>query len=350
MARTFIIAEAGVNHNGDPDLAHKLVDAAATAGADAIKFQLFKTERLVTKAAPKADYQIDTTDDTHSQFEMLKKLELPGQAISELKAYSQSNGIQFLCTPFDIDSARFLSDLGVETIKIPSGEITNQPYLQAVAELGGEVIISTGMAYMSEVRWAIHTLESAGLQRDNITVLHCHTEYPTAFADVNLKAMQTMQDKLNVRVGYSDHTSGIEIAIAAVALGASVIEKHFTLSRDLQGPDHHASLEPEELTAMVRCIRNVEESFGDGEKRPTTTEIRNISAVRKSIVASGPIKFGELLTEGNITTKRPGTGLSPMLWNTVIGLRANRDYAEDELIDSQISEKKMPRAGQVCHA
>lgn len=331
MNKVFIIAEAGVNHNGSIDVAKKLVDAAVLAGADAVKFQTFKAENLVCRNARKADYQMETTDQEEPQFDMLKKLELTPEMHEQLIDYCRQKGIMFLSTPFDIDSLHYLIRCGIGIIKIPSGEITNYPFLREIGRTGKRVIISSGMSSLDEVRDAVKVLKDYG-SRD-ITVLHCNTEYPTPFADVNLQAMITMREELGVAVGYSDHTQGIEVPIAAAALGASVIEKHFTLDKNMEGPDHKASLEPAELHAMLHAIRNIESAIGDGKKKPSESEKKNISIVRKSIVAKCGIEEGEIFTEDNLTTKRPGTGLSPMCWEQVIGSRAKRNFSEDELIE-----------------
>lgn len=331
MSKVFIIAEAGVNHNGDIEIARKLVDEAVIAGADAVKFQTFKAENLVCKNAKKADYQMETTDNTESQYDMLKKLELTPEMHSELIDYCKEKGILFLSTPFDINSLHYLVECGIEIIKIPSGEITNYPYLREVGRTGKSVILSSGMSRLDEVEEAINVLREYGSGK--ITVLHCNTEYPTPYEDVNLKAMQTIKDKLGVDVGYSDHTPGIEVAVAATALGASVIEKHFTLDKNMEGPDHKASLEPQELCEMVQQIRNITASLGNGEKVPSVSEQKNVDIVRKSIVAKTDIKQGDIFTEDNLTTKRPGNGISPMRWNEIIGQKAVRDFEADELIE-----------------
>jgi len=328
-----VIAEAGVNHNGDINLAKRLVDVAAEAGADFVKFQTFKADRLATVDAAKADYQTRTTDAVETQHEMLRRLELTPEMHEELQAYCAVRNIGFLSTGFDIDSVDYLVGLGVCLFKIPSGEITNLPYLRHVGRLQGEVILSSGMASLDEVAKAVDVLVHAGTPRDKIVVLHCTTEYPTPVSDVNLRAMQTIAQSLGVRVGYSDHTAGIEISIAAAALGACVIEKHFTLDRTLPGPDHQASLEPGELRALVRAIRTVDMALGDGIKRTTASEAKNKAIARKSIVASRDIAAGEMLSEQNLTTKRPGTGISPMRWDEVIGQQATRPFAADELIE-----------------
>jgi N,N'-diacetyllegionaminate synthase len=328
----FIIAEAGVNHNGSIELAKKLIDVAADAGADAVKFQTFKADNLVSKNAEKADYQKQTTDSDESQYEMIKKLELDEQAHRELIAYCNAKNIMFLSTPFDHDSIELLESLGLNIFKIPSGEITNLPYLRKIAGLGKKVILSTGMSNMDEVEAAIEVLVSGGTRKEDITVLHATTEYPCPMEDVNLRAMQTMGVAFGMSVGYSDHTNGIEIPIAAVAMGASVIEKHFTLDRTMEGPDHKASLEPHELKAMVLAIRNIEKALGDGVKRPSVSEAKNISVVRKSITASRAIAKGEVLSEDNICVKRPGSGINPMRWDEIVGTVAKRDYNADEQI------------------
>jgi N,N'-diacetyllegionaminate synthase len=328
----FIIAEAGVNHNGSLDLAKRLVDVAVDAGADAVKFQTFKTENLVSRNAKKADYQKETTDTSESQFDMIKKLELDMDTHQKLIDHCQENNIMFLSTPFDNDSVNLLSDLGLQIFKIPSGEITNLPYLRHIGSLDKQVILSTGMSNIQEVEDALTILVGAGTLKENITVLHANTMYPTPMEDVNLNAMLTMQRELGVAVGYSDHTLGIEVDIAAVAMGASVIEKHFTLDKTMDGPDHQASLEPKELKAMVSAIRNIEKALGGNGKKPSPSEGINIDIVRKSIVATKTIKKGELLSDDNISTKRPGTGLSPMKWDEVIGTVASKNYQSDELI------------------
>lgn len=329
---SLIIAEAGVNHNGDIDLAKRLVDAAADSGADLVKFQTFSAERIVTQSAPKADYQIHATDQAQSQFAMLRQLELTAEMHDTLIAYCQSRNIGFFSTGFDIQSLDHLAVLGAERFKIPSGEITNLPYLRHVGSFGKPVILSTGMATLGEIEAAIDALEAAGTPRTRITVLHCNTEYPTPMHDVNLRAMCNIRGAFGVAVGYSDHTPGIEVPIAAVALGATVIEKHLTLDRNLPGPDHKASLEPGEFAAMVRAIRNIEQAMGDGIKRPSPSEAKNKPIARKSLVACRPIKAGEIFTTENVTAKRPGTGISPMRWDEMMGRMAQRDYQEDDLI------------------
>jgi len=332
IQRTLIIAEAGVNHNGDLALAKQLVDAAAEAGADLVKFQTFSSDRLVTQNAPKADYQTQAMGNTQSQFAMLKKLELSPQMHQDLMSYCGLKNIDFFSTGFDIESLNYLASLGLDRFKIPSGEITNLPYLRHVGVFGKSVILSTGMATLGEIEAALDVLESAGTPRSHITVLHCNTEYPTPMQDVNLRAMCSIRDAFGVKVGYSDHTSGIEVPIAAVALGATVIEKHLTLDRNLPGPDHMASLEPDEFAAMVNGIRNIEQAMGDGIKRPSPSESKNKPIARKSLVASRAIRAGEVFTQDNVTAKRPGMGVSPMRWDEVIGRTAVRDFLADELI------------------
>ena len=331
--KTLIIAEAGVNHNGDINMAKRLIDIAANSGADLVKFQTFSADRLVTHGAAKADYQILATDNTESQHDMLRKLELTESMHNELIAHCASQNIGFFSTGFDVESINLLVGLGQELFKIPSGEITNLPYLRHIGKLNKTVILSTGMSNMDEIEAAINVLEESGTHRSKITVLHCTTAYPVPMSDVNLRAMQSIQKKLNVAVGYSDHTLGIEIPIAAVALGATIIEKHFTTDRSLPGPDHKASLEPGELMAMIDGIRNIEKALGDGVKRLMPSEITNLPIARKSIVAGLPIKAGALFTEHNLTAKRPGTGISPMQWGKLMGRTASRDYLGDELID-----------------
>lgn len=331
---TLIIAEAGVNHNGSIDIAKQLVDKAADAGADIIKFQTFKSEKLVSKSAHQADYQKKNigklSDD--SQLNMLKKLELSEQDHIELMNYCQKKGIKFFSTAFDMDSIDFLHSLNLGLWKIPSGEITNYPYLKKIAQYHEPVILSTGMCEIEDISAAMDVLLKYGVKREQITILHCNTEYPTPFEDVNIRAMQEMRDKFHVSIGYSDHTKGIEVPIAAVALGASVIEKHFTINRNMEGPDHKASLEPDELKAMVSAIRHIELAMGNGHKKVSESERKNISIARKSIVAACCIKKGEILTEDNLTVKRPGSGISPMRWEEVIGTKAVKDYKEEEQI------------------
>ena len=329
---TAIIAEAGVNHNGSIATAKKMIDAAAEAGADLVKFQTFKTEALVTKSADKSEYQKEITGTDESQFEMIKKLELDRAEHEELNKYCAAKGIRFLSTAFDHDSIDLLTELSVPFFKIPSGEITNLPYLRHIGRLGKPIIMSTGMATLEEVRTTLNELLEAGAEKDQITILHCNTEYPTPMEDVNLKAMLTIENELGVAVGYSDHTLGIEVSVAAVALGATVIEKHFTLDRTLSGPDHAASLEPHELKTMVTAIRNIEKAMGNGVKNPSPSEHKNTPMVRKSIVAKKPIKQGERFSDDNLTVKRPGTGISPMEWDVYIGRSADREYQTDDLI------------------
>ena len=332
MNKTLIIAEAGVNHNGSIDMAKQLIDAAAVAGVDYVKFQTFKAEKLVTKDAKQAEYQQRNAAED-SQYAMLKKLELTPRQHEELVAYCQQKGVRFLSTAFDLESIEYLHSLNLGLWKIPSGEITNYPYLKKIAQYGEPVIMSTGMCSMDDVELALNVLLKNGLTKEQISLLHCNTEYPTPMRDVNLKAMLQLRDNFGVKVGYSDHTKGIEVPIAAVALGAEVIEKHFTLDRTLPGPDHKASLEPNELKTMVDAIRNIEQALGDGQKHVSASEEKNMAIARKSIVAAKDIKKGEFLTEGNLTTKRPGSGISPMRWEKVIGTKAVRDFAEDELIE-----------------
>ncbi len=328
----FIIAEAGVNHNGSIDLARQLIDVAVDSGADAVKFQTFKAENLVSKNAQKADYQKQTTSASESQFNMIQKLELDVEAHKELIAYCQEKDIIFLSTPFDHESIDLLSGLKMEIFKIPSGEITNLPYLRHIGSLGKRVILSTGMSNIAEVEDALSILTNSGTAKENITVLHANTMYPTPMEDVNLNAMLTIHKAFGVAIGYSDHTLGIEVDIAAVAMGASVIEKHFTLDKTMDGPDHKASLEPKELKAMVDAIRNIEKALGFFEKKVSPSESDNINIVRKSIIASQIIKKGDLLTDKNITTKRPGNGISPMKWDDIIGTIATKDYQLDDMI------------------
>ena len=327
---TKIIAEAGVNHNGSLKLAKQMIDEAAKAGADYIKFQTFKPEKLVSKYAQKADYQKKTTGNNESQLQMLEKLALSYDDFVELKRYCEQSGIGFLSTPFDEDSIRFLDSLDMDFWKIPSGEITNYPYLVQIAQTGRDIVLSTGMCEMDEIADAMKVLEESGA--GNISLLHCNTEYPTPYEDVNLLAMKQMRTAFKKQVGYSDHTVGIEVPIAAVALGAEIIEKHFTLDKNMDGPDHKASLEPLELSQMICSIRHIEKSLGDGNKKRTASEQHNIAAARKSIVAKCAISKGDIFTEANLTVKRPGNGISPMRWKELIGTRAERDYLEDELI------------------
>lgn len=332
MRKVFIIAEAGVNHNGSVELAKKLIDAAVEAKADAVKFQTFKAEKLVNKNAHKAEYQKQTTDRAESQFDMIKKLELDEAVHRELMAYCKEKKIIFLSTPFDHDSIELLTDLGLEIFKIPSGEITNLPYLRHIGKLNKKVILSTGMADIGEIEDAINVLIEAGTKKENITILHANTMYPTPMEDVNLKAMVTIGNTFDIAFGYSDHTLGIEVDIAAVAMGACCIEKHFTLDKTMEGPDHKASLEPDELKAMVSAIRNIELALGSSVKKPSKSEMPNIEVARKSIVAACEIKKGELLSKENLAVKRPGNGISPMRWDEIVGSVALKDYKEDELI------------------
>ena len=341
MNKTYIIAEAGVNHNGSLGRAKDMVKVAAKAGVDAIKFQTFRAETLVTKDAIKADYQIKadnqikTSGQSETQFEMLKKLELSVESHLELMECCRLNQIEFLSTPFDLTTIDLLVEMGLKKWKIPSGEITNLPYLRKIASLGQEIILSTGMADLGEIEDALDVLTGAGTKLKDITVLHCSTEYPTPMQDVNLKAMQTIKSAFpGIHVGYSDHTKGIEVPIAAVAMGATIIEKHFTLDKNLPGPDHKASLEPDELTAMVRAIKNIETALGNGIKKPGSSELKNMAIARKSIVAAQAIAAGEKFANDNLTVKRPGTGLSPMKWDEVVGKTATKNYSKDELIDA----------------
>ena len=335
MSKTIIIAEAGVNHNGSLELAKQLVKKAYEAGVDYVKFQTFKSEKVVSKNAKKADYQIENTGKKEeSQLEMVKKLELSYDDHQVLIDYCNELGIKFFSTAFDFDSIDYLHSLGLGLWKIPSGEVTNYPFLKRIAAYNEKTILSTGMCDMVDVRAAVEALYKNGLSKDNLILLHCNTEYPTPFEDVNLKAMDALCEEFGVEVGYSDHTKGIEVPIAAVALGATVIEKHFTLDRNMEGPDHKASLEPDELKAMVSAIRNIEKAVGgDGTKHVSESERKNIAIARKSIMAACDIRKGELLTEENLTVKRPGTGISPMRWEEVIGTKAIRDFAEDEIIE-----------------
>lgn len=327
MKRVFIIAEAGVNHNGSLELAKNLVDAAFEAKCDAVKFQTFKAENVVSKNAQKAEYQKETTGQEETQLEMVKKLELSFDSFKELNEYCKNKGILFLSTPFDLESIDFLASLEIPIFKIPSGEITNLPYLRKINSLKKKIILSTGMSTLYEIQEALKVLKDC-----NVTLLHANTQYPTPMNDVNLNAMNTLKEKFGLEVGYSDHTLGIEVPIAAIAMGASVIEKHFTLDKNLEGPDHKASLEPNELKQMVTSIRNIEKALGSGEKVPSKSESPNIQIARKSIVAKKQIKKGEKLTDENLTVKRPATGISPMKWDEIIGTTAQKDYKEDEII------------------
>jgi len=330
---TIVIAEAGVNHNGSLELAFELIDAASEAGADVVKFQTFKAENLVTQSAAKADYQLETTDIQETQFEMIKKLELSYDMHLKLISRCKEKGIRFSSTGFDPLSVNLLIELGVDFLKIPSGEITNLPYLRHVGSKGLPTILSTGMSTMQEVKDAVRILEQARSNKSDITVLHCNTEYPTPMEDVNLRAMLSMEDEIGVKVGYSDHTLGVEVPIAAVAMGATVIEKHFTLDRRMKGPDHASSLEPIELKDMVKAIRNIEKALGGGIKKPSNSEQKNIQIARKSIVASRNIKEGEVFSLDNLTIKRPGTGISPMNWDEVINQKATKSYVIDQQIE-----------------
>lgn len=327
----FIIAEAGVNHNGDINLAKKLIDAAAQSGVDAVKFQTFSAELSISKHTKKAAYQKNSADDGETQFEMVKKLELTYDEFRELKEYCDKKGVLFLSTPDEIESADFLSALQ-DIFKIGSAEITNLPLLRHIGALGKKIVLSTGMASMDEIANAIEILIKAGTKRSDITLLHATTEYPTLMEDVNLRAMVTIGSAFNVDYGYSDHTLGIEVPIAAVAMGAKIIEKHFTLDKAMEGPDHQASLNPQELNDMVKAIRNIQTALGNGIKTPTKNELRNIDVCRKSIVARTKISKGDIFSSDNLTVKKPGDGLSPMLWDSVINQRATRDYEKDELI------------------
>jgi len=333
IKNTLIIAEAGVNHNGSMETATKLVDAAAEAGADMVKFQTFSADRLVTTSAHKAEYQNQTTDASESQHNMIRKLELSREMHEELFAYCRQSGIEFFSTGFDTKSIDMLVELGLEQFKIPSGEITNLPYLRHIGQYGKPVILSTGMATLGEIETVLEVLETSGTHRNQMTVLHCNTEYPTPMEDVNLRAMISIGEAFGVAVGYSDHTLGIEVPIAAVALGATVIEKHFTLDRSLPGPDHRSSLEPDELKEMVKAIRNIEKALGNGIKRPSPSELKNKHIVRKSLVAATFIRAGECFTETNLAVKRPGTGISPMRWDEILGKISPLDFASDDLIE-----------------
>lgn len=330
--RVMIIAEAGVNHNGDMDRAIKMIHAAKEAGADYVKFQTAVPEEVISSIAPKADYQKETTGKEESQLEMCKAIHLPLSAYSKLKEICRLEGIGFMSTPFDLTSVNLLADIGQDYFKIPSGEITNLPYLRAVAATGRPVIMSTGMSCMEEIGNAVEILEKEGMKREDIYILHCNTEYPTPYSDVNLRAMTTIADTFHTLPGYSDHTKGIEVPIAAVALGARIIEKHFTLDKNLPGPDHKASLEPHELKKMVEGIRNIEKALGSADKKVTESERKNMDIARKSIVAARDIKKGEVLTAENLAVKRPGNGISPMLWDKVIGTVAIDDFPYDSLI------------------
>jgi len=327
MKKTFIIAEAGVNHNGSFELAKQLVDKAVEAGVDCIKFQTFKVENLVNKNAQKAEYQIENTKNNDSQYKMLKDLELSFEDFKQLKNYCDCKKIMFLSTPFDLESADFLNDLNMTIFKIPSGEITNLPYLRKINSFGKKVILSTGMSTLNEIQDALNVLKDC-----EVSLLHCTTEYPCPYDNVNMNAMLTIKEHFGLPVGYSDHTQGTEIPVMAVSMGAEIIEKHFTLDKTMEGPDHKASLEPDELKQMVKSIRNVEKAFGSGEKIPQEREKKNIEIARKSIVAKIDIKAGEKFTEENLTVKRPGHGISPMKWDELIGAFAIKDYKADEII------------------
>ena len=333
MGRVLVVAEAGVNHNGDIKIAKTMVDIAKECGADIVKFQTANLSALLTEEAPLAEYQKENVGNNKTQKEMLKQLLLSYDDFQNLALYCKKREIEFLSTPFDIESIHFLNNL-VRFWKIPSGEITNYPYLVEIAKTFKPVILSTGMSTLEEVKAAVEVLQSEGTKE--ITLLHCTTEYPAPYGEVNLRAMDFLKDYFNVNVGYSDHTRGIEVALAAVGMGAKVIEKHFTLDRNMEGPDQKASLEPDELKKLIRCIRNIEQSMGEKRKFPTQSEIKNKNIARKSIVASCDIKLGEILCEQNITTKRPGNGISPMLWHEVLGKRALRDYVRDEQIDMEL--------------
>lgn len=333
MAEVFIIAEVGVNHNGSIEIAKKMINAACDAGVNAIKFQSFHAEKLTTNYTPKAGYQKLNTSSDETQLEMLKKLELSDQAQKDLFAQCRDRNILFISSPFDIESIDFLDKSGLEIFKIPSGEITNLPYLKKIGQLNRKVLLSTGITNLGEIEDALNIITSSGTDRNNITLLHCTSEYPAPFEEVNLLAIKTMKEAFKLPIGYSDHTQGIEASIAAVALGASVIEKHFTLDKSFEGPDHKSSLDTEELKIMVKMIRNIEKAMGNGIKKPSLTELKNREVVRKSIVASCNIKTGTLFSENNITSKRPGSGLSPKYWDFIIGKKATRDYNSDELIE-----------------
>ena len=330
MNKTYIIAEAGVNHNGELSLATKMIEEAKKAGADAVKFQTFVSENLVAGFAPKAEYQQITTGKAESQLQMLKKLELSFDDFLVLRDYAKELEIDFLSTPFDMESLDFLITLQMPFWKIPSGEITNKPYLQKIERTKRPIILSTGMCMMQEIEDALELFRD--YSRKDITLLHCNSQYPTPYEDVNLRAMITLSDHYGVNTGYSDHTQGIEVPIAAVALGATVIEKHFTMDKGMKGPDHQASIEPSELAAMVKAIRHIERALGDGVKQPTLSELKNISIARKSIIAKKQVHKGEVFTEENLTVKRPGVGISPMHWDEYIGRPSDKDYLPDEMI------------------
>ncbi len=338
MGHVFIIAEAGDNHNGSFENAIKLVDKAAEAGADCVKFQTFVTEEVISRYAEMAEYQKQNTGKEESQFDMVKRLELSFEQFRQIQEYCRKRGILFLSTPFDIPSITFLNEIGVPFFKVPSGEITNYPYLVAIAKTQKDVIMSTGMCTMKEIGEAIAVLEENGAGR--ITLLHCNTEYPTPYEDVNLKAMETMRSAFGKEVGYSDHTLGIEVPVAAVAMGAVIIEKHFTLDKNMEGPDHKASLEAEELAAMVKAVRNIEAALGSAEKKPSPSEQKNIEVARKSIVARRAIRQGEVLTEENLAVKRPGSGISPMYYPMILGTKAIRDFGEDQMIEMDMGSEE----------
>ncbi len=333
MSKVLVIAEAGVNHNGDMKLAREMIKVAHEAGADFVKFQTFQTNKLVTKDALKANYQIEKDSHNDKQFEMLSALELTPNEHFELIKHCKEVGIGFLSTAFDLESLEFLNRNDVSLFKIPSGEITNLPYLRRVGQLGRDVVLSTGMSTLEEIGHALQAIESQGLNRERITVLHCTSAYPTPFHDVNLKAMISIRDEYNIKVGYSDHTLGIEVAIAAVALGATILEKHFTLDRGLVGPDHKASLVPDELGVMISAIRNIESALGQENKECQPSELPNLFAIRKSVVAATAIRKGEFFSDQNLTSKRPGGGISPMRWDEIVGQRSKRDYEADDLIE-----------------
>lgn len=327
----FIIAEIGVNHNGSVTIAKKMIDVAVEAGVDCVKFQAYKTENLVTLSAKKAEYQEENMKNSGSQYEMLKSLELTKEDFIVLKEYCNQKGVEFLATPFDFDSIDFLYQMGMKVFKIPSGEVTNLPFLRKIAKTKKKVIMSTGMCDLNEIEAAVEVLRDSGCPK--VSLLQCTTEYPTKYSDVNLKVIENLRNHFHSSVGLSDHTNGIEISIAAVALGAEIIEKHFTLDKTMEGPDHKASIEPHELKALVQSIRHVEEAFGSSTKTPTSKELVNRNAARKSIVANCDIKKGTILTDENITVKRPGGGISPMQWDDVVGTIAMKDFSKDELIE-----------------
>ncbi len=332
LNKVFIIAEAGVNHNGDVEIAKKMIDEAASAGVDAVKFQMFKPQNMTSRYAPKAEYQIKTTDPAESQLNMLKRLNLDLDSHKELFDYCKKKNLMFLASAFDLESIDELNSLGIEIFKIPSGEITNLPYLRKIGSLKKKIILSTGMADLNEIRNTLKVLEGAGTAKGDITVLHCSTEYPVPFNEINLRAMLTIKKECNIAIGYSDHSLGIEVAIAAAALGAEIIEKHFTLDRSMEGPDHKASLEPDELKSMIKAIRNIEAALGDDIKKPSPSELKNRPIVRKGIVAASNIKKGEVFTEKNIAVKRPASGINPMQWNKIMGKVAKRGFEKDEAI------------------